>query len=202
MRVLLACERTQRVCIEFRRLGHEAFSCDVEPCCGGYPEWHIQGDVLDILDEHWDLVVAFPPCTDLSGACGHLWPVKLADGRIDRSFEFVKRIWGSSDVVCIENPQGWLNSNWKKPDQTIHPNYFGDPYLKRTCLWLKGLQPLRWQRYDNMWCKATWVEPVGYWVSSSNRRDGRLKNGLHHSADKRAETFPAIARAMAGQWGR
>lgn len=206
MRILIACERTQRVCIEFRRLGHEAYSCDIQPASGGHPEWHIQDDVLRILDQGWDMVVAFPPCTDLSCACGHLWPLKQADGRQAAAFDFILKIWNSCEKVCVENPQGWLNTNWRKPDQTVHPYFFGDPWLKRTCLWLKNLPELHYVLEDTpllnmMGVYKTAVDPVGYWVSSSNRQDGRLKNGKHRDADSRAETFPAIARAMAEAWG-
>lgn len=206
MRILIACERTQRVCIEFRRLGHEAYSCDIQPPSGGYPDWHIQDDVLRVLDNCWDMVIAFPPCTDLSCACAHLWPLKKADGRQAAAFDFILKIWESCEKVCVENPQGWLNTNWRKPDQTVHPYFFGDPWLKRTCLWLKNLPKLHYVLEDTpllnmMGTYRTAVDPIGYWVSSSNRKSGLLKNGKARSADLRAETFPAIARAMAEAWG-
>lgn len=202
MRVLCACEESQAVTIQFRKLGHETFSCDIQECSGGHPEWHIKGDVLKILKQDWDLIIAFPPCTDLSGACANLWPQKQADGRQLAAFEFVKKIWESNDRVCIENPQGWLNTNWKKPTQTIHPWFFGDPYKKRTCLWLKGLPKLEYLLEDTLFGKKTAVEPTQYWVSSSNnQRSGRLKNGINRSAKDRSKTFPSIAKAMAEQWG-
>ena len=207
MRILVACERTQRVCAEFLARGHDAWSCDLRATAGQYPERHIRSDVIDVLDkDRWDMIIAFPPCTDLSGACGHLWPQKLADGRLQSAFDFVLKIWNSCEKVCIENPQGWLNTNWQKPTQTVHPWYFGDPWLKRTCLWLKGLPGLHYVLYDTPLLNfggiyKTAVDPIGYWVSSSNRKDGVLKNGKHSSPGKRAETFPAIARAMAQAWG-
>ena len=206
MRVLIACERTQRVCIEFRRLGHEAYSCDIQPADGGHPEWHIQDDVLRVLNQSWDMVIAFPPCTHLCCPCAGLWPLKSADGRQGAAFAFILKIWDSCEKVCIENPQGWLNTHWRKPDQTVHPYFFGDPWLKRTCLWLKNLKPLYYVLEDTPLLNmggiyTTAVDPVGYWVSSSNRKGGPLKNGTHRDAESRAETFPAIARAMAEAWG-
>lgn len=206
VRILIACERTQRVCIEFRRLGHEAYSCDIQSQSGGYPDWHIQDDVLRVLDNGWDMVIAFPPCTDLSCACANLWPLKQSDGRQADAFDFILKIWNSCEIVCVENPQGWLNTNWRKPDQTVHPYFFGDPWMKRTCLWLKNLPKLPYVLKDTpllnmMGVYKTAVDPVGYWVSSSNRKEGLLKNGKNRNADARAETFPAIARAMAGHWG-
>lgn len=206
MKILTACEESQRVCIEFRKRGHEAYSCDLQPCSGGYPEWHIQGDVRQVLREEWDMVIAFPPCTHLSCACSHLWPQKNEDGRQQGAFDFVLEIWKSSEKVCIENPQGWLNSNWKKPCQTVHPYFFGDPWLKRTCFWLKNLPKLYYVLEDTPLLNLcgiykTAVKPIGYWVSSSNRKDGKLKNGKHRDPVARSKTFPAIARAMAEAWG-
>lgn len=208
--ILVACEESQAVTIEFRKLGLQAYSCDTQECSGGKPEYHILGDVLEFIGKNkynnfngWDLVVAFPPCTDLSGACANLWHVKQADGRQKAAFEFVLRLWESCDKVCIENPQGWLNTNWMKPTQTIHPYYFGDPFSKRTCLWLKNLPPLLYNMHTNLFGSKTAVEPTCYWVSSSNnRKTKRFSNsGKCHTAKDRSKTFPGIAKAMAEQWG-
>lgn len=201
MKVLIACEESQRVCIEFRKQGHEAFSCDTQPCSGGHPKWHIQGDVLPVLADHWDMIIAFPPCTDLSCACAHLWPQKSADGRQQAAFDFVQKIWQSNERVCIENQQGWLNTNWSPPTQVIQPFYFGDPYIKRTCLWLKNLPPLGYRLRDDLFGKKTAVAPKSYWASSSNRPPGYLKNGVQSDAKNRSKTFPGIAKAMADHWG-
>ncbi len=207
MRVLLACEESQEACKAFRARGHTAFSCDIQPCSGDFPEWHIQQDVTEILADRWDLIIAFPPCTDLSGACGHLWPIKKADGRQEAAFNFVKKIWEApAKKLCIENPQGWLNTNWMKPTQTIHPYFFGDPYFKRTCLWIRGISKLHYVLYDTpllnlMGTYKTAVEPIGYYISSSNRKKGHLKNGIHRAAKQRSKLSKAIAAAMAKQWG-
>jgi len=145
MRVLIACEESQRICIEFRKRGHEAYSCDIIPCSGGHPEWHIQGDVLDHLNEGWDLMIANVPCTYLTPV-GNRW-FKTDPSRYQKRLNaaiFWMILW-HSDIprVCIENPQGYMNTHWKKPSCTIHPYYFGDPDLKRTCLWYRGLPDLQ-----------------------------------------------------------
>lgn len=142
MRVLVACEYSGVVRDAFLKRGHEACSADFlfsESPLG----YHYQGDVMDIIDDGWDLMIAHPPCTYLSSA-GNAW--LKAPGRMaarDDAYEFVMALAGA-DIprICIENPVGFLNSHWRKPDQIIHPYFFGDPRMKRTCLWLKGLKPL------------------------------------------------------------
>ena len=135
MRVLCACEESQEVCIAFRNAGHEAFSCDVQPCSGGHSEWHLQRDALEVAREgEWDLVIAFPPCTHLSCAGARSWPQKRADGRQQAAVEFVLALWDCCDRVCIENPVGWLSTCWQKPTQVVQPWMSGDPCTKKTCL--------------------------------------------------------------------
>lgn len=199
LRVLVACEESQAVTKEFRALGHEAYSCDLLPCSGGHPEWHIEGDVTKMFNQQWDLVIAFPPCTDLTKACANLWPVKQQDGRQKKAFDFVKSIWDiNCNHIAIENPVGWLNTNWMKPIQIFHPFHFGDPYKKQTCLWLNGLPKLE---YTNV------VEPTHNWHSGSI---GYVKDGVRirpktkpmtfMDSKRRSKTFPGIAKAMATQW--
>lgn len=196
MKVLCACEESQAVCIEFRKLGNEAYSCDIQECSGGHPEWHIQGDVIPLLSEHWDIIVAFPPCTYLSFA-GNRWldqPLRLEKREVAREF-FMKFVNADCPRVAIENPVGYMNSCYRKPDQIIHPYMFGDPYLKRTCLWLHGLPPLYaddlLERPQPLYIqdngkKRYWVETV----SGSAAQRQRI----------RSTTFPGIAKAMAWQW--
>ncbi len=203
MRVLLACEESQAVCIEFRKKGHEAYSCDTQECSGGHPEWHLQCDVRDALKDNWDMIIGFPPCTHLSVAGANLWKKKIESGLMQESFEFVKLIWNACDTVCIENPTGWLNSNWMKATQIINPFNFGDPYKKRTCLWLKNLPRLKHFKEDDLFDKKTHVEPEAYWVNSSSALEKAKENGLkvlHRDPKLRSKTFPGIAKAMADQW--
>lgn len=203
MKVLVACEESQAVCIEMRKLGHEAYSCDIQECSGDHPEWHIQEDVLLVINrEKWDMIIAFPPCTDLTVACSGLWPEKWADGRQPAAIKFVMDIYNSEcEMIAIENPVGKLNTYWRKPDQIIHPFQFGDPFKKRTCLWLKGLDKL---------VDTNLVEPKYHYTSNSTR-GGLLKDGTRKksalpiykawdSAKERSKTFPGIAKAMAEQW--
>lgn len=193
MRVLVACEESQRVCIEFRKLGHEAYSCDIQPCSGGHPEWHIQGDVLPLLDENWDLIIAHPPCTYLSNAgAKHLYPKGVLNeeryklGLQGRDF-FMKFYDCKCEKVAIENPVPSKIFGLPPYSQIIQPYYFGDPYQKRTCLWLKNLPKL--EPTDNL-----------YYGLSSRKASWYQKGGKDRQKN-RAKTFPGIAKAMAEQWG-
>lgn len=143
MKVLVACEESQAVTIELRRLGHEAYSCDIQECSGGHPEWHLQQDVIPLLSEKWDMIIAFPPCTDLAVSGARWFSQKRADGRQQRSIEFFMR-FANADCpkVAIENPIGIMSSEWRKPGQIIQPWMFGHGETKATCLWLKGLPKL------------------------------------------------------------
>ena len=145
MRILVACEESQSVANAFRDRAQEAYSCDLLPCSGGHPEWHIQGDVVGLLSERWDLVIAFPPCTDLAASGARYFAEKRKDGRQQASIEFFMRFTDLPHVprVAIENPIGIMSTYWRKPDQIIQPWMFGHPESKATCLWLKGLPPLR-----------------------------------------------------------
>ena len=204
MKVLIACEESQAVCKEFRALGHEAYSCDIQGCSGGHPEWHIQEDVLGVIKrEKWDMIIAFPPCTDLSAAGAPSWKQKQADGRQQAAIDFVYSIRDADcEFIAIENPTGKLNTSWRKPDQIVNPFQFGDPFKKRTCLWLKGLPMLE---------DTDLVEPKYHYTSNSTR-GGLLKDGTRKksklpiykagdSPKERSKTFPGIAKAMAEQWG-
>ena len=159
MKILIACEESQEVCKAFRLKGHEAYSCDILDCSGGHPEWHIKGDVLPLLKQKWDMILAFPPCTHLAGSGARYFEEKRKDGRHRQGIEFFcKFLECDCDKVVIENPVGIISGNYikqyfpdiaekynlpLKPTQTIHPWNFGDNYSKKTCLWIKGLPPLK-----------------------------------------------------------
>ena len=184
MRVLVACEESQRVCISFRELGHEAFSCDLQECSGGHPEWHIRDNVLNHLQDGWDLMVAHPPCTFLTVAGAWLYTHRDAnkrkiDGFLARDF-FMELLNANIEKICVENPVPLKMFNLPNYSQIIHPYMFGDPYTKRTCLWLKGLEPLS---------PANIVVPECSYMQKAG------------NAKKRSKTFWGIARAMAAQWG-
>lgn len=216
MRILVACEESQAVSKELRRLGHEAYSCDIQECSGGAPEWHIQGDALIMLDTpvrfttmdgkhhivvEWDMVIAFPPCTYLSAVTARLLHTK--GGGIKDEFRYQKGLAAASffkafldcdcDKVAIENPRILKIWGIRKPDQVIEPYMFGHPYRKRTCLWLKGLPKIRATKQ---------VKPMGLWCGSSCRRRNKQEYNLKSNRDPkiRSKTFPGIARAMAEQW--
>ena len=188
--VLVACEYSGVVRDAFRARGHLAVSCDLRPSDTG-GEWHYQGDVRDLLKHiTWDLILAFPPCDDLAAVGAKHWPEKQADGRQQAAIEFVKMLADANcDRIAIENPRGILTSAWRHPDQVIQPYMFGEPWRKRTCLWLKGLPRLK---------PTNIVEPRGHWVETE-RRPG-LEKG-HRGSKIRARTFDGVAAAMAEQWG-
>jgi len=205
MRILVACEFSQIVTKAFRKRGHEAFSCDLLPTEGNQA-WHIKDDVLKHLDDGWDMMIAHPPCTYLSNA-GIRWfnEKKYGNQAKERkrlrleAFNFILKLSNANiEKICIENPVGWLNSHWRKPDQIIQPYQFGDTESKRTCFWLKNLPLLR---------PTEIVKPKIYAYYKKGKKKGRPIYGNHYlkvSPDrwkKRSRTYPGIAEAMADQWG-
>lgn len=233
MKILVACEESQAVTIELRKLGHEAYSCDIEPCSGGHPEWHIQGDVIPLLNGNcsfncqsghvsesgkivsilgkWDMIIAFPPCTYLTNAGTRHFSRRinpeekvLAREKLRKeAFDFFMLFANAEcDKIAIENPVGWVNRMYRKPNQIIHPYYFGDNAKKRTCLWLKGLPELKPtdllpEPEPEYICqgdlckgkKISWCEGI---KGTTGGQKGRAK--------ARSKTFSGIAKAMAQQW--
>ena len=142
-KVLIACEESQAVCIELRKLGVEAYSCDILPCSGGHHEWHLQQDVLEVINDGWDMMIAFPPCTHLAVSGAAHFKKKIADGRQQQGINFFMQIVNAPiKKIAVENPIGIMSSVYKKPTQIIEPYYFGCEAKKPTCLWLKNLPPL------------------------------------------------------------
>ena len=184
MRVLVACEESQAVTKELRRLGHEAYSCDIEPCSGGHPEWHLQQDVTQLLKIRWDMVIAFPPCTDLAVSGARYFEQKRKDGRQQKSIEFFMMFANCGcPKTAIENPVGIMSGIYRKPDQIIQPWQFGHGETKRTWLWLKGLPKL--ESVDS--------------VPGREQRVWKMPPGKDR-AKMRSKTYPGIAKAMAEQW--
>ena len=201
MRILVACEESQAVTIELRRLGHEAYSCDIEPCTGGHPEWHLQQDVEPLLKMHWDMIIAFPPCTYLTNAgARHLWKGgELNKERFEKGLEakefFLQFYNANCKRICIENPTPSRVYELPEKTQVIQPYQFGHPFTKRTQLWLKGLPPL---------APTKVVEPERTWCPSGSysKKHGEKHRGVFTTdrARNRAKTFEGIAKAMATQW--
>ena len=194
MKVLVACEESQTVCKAFREKGHEAFSSDVQECSGGHPEWHIQGDVTQALNDGWDLMIAHPPCTYLSNAGARfLYPKGiLNEERLAKGMEakklFTLLLNAPIEKIAVENPIQSKVFGIKKYDQIIEPYWFGHPFKKKTCLWLKNLQPLI---ATEMLEKPESTKVAGNWFNKGGKE--RQKN--------RSKTFSGIAKAMAEQWG-
>lgn len=227
MKVLVACEESQAVCTAFRELGHEAYSCDIQECSGGHPEWHILGDVLPLLngnaefttqdgtkhriDGRWDLIIAHPPCTYLT-VSGNRWfnieryGEKAIQRHKDRE-EAVKFFMAFANADCdriaIENPVGHMSTAWRKPDQIIQPYEYGHHARKATCLWLRGLPKLT---PTNVVAPGE-IRKGGFSVGASMDM-ARDENGKiiswndPRTARIRSKTFQGIARAMAEQWGQ
>ena len=220
MKVLVACEAYQRVCIAFRDKGHEAYSCDILPCRGGHPEWHINQDVLPLLNGRcefttcdgklhtisgkWDLIIAHPPCTYLTVTGNRWFDVVKYGYNAQRRWNdrciaicfFLQIAYADCEKIAIENPIGCMSTYYRKPDQIIHPYMFGDPERKATCLWLKGLFPL---------VATNVVEPKIITYKNGKGTDSpwhvnTMSLPPTERAMERSKTFPGIARAMAEQW--
>lgn len=223
MNVLIGCEESQAICKAFRERGHEAYSCDLKPCSGGEPDWHIQADIFTVINgghfvtqsgksiyiEKWHLAVFNPDCTYLTvtankwlkdqpeRASGALVGQARRDARRHAIDFFVKLATCKIDMIAVENPVGCISSEWRKPNQIIQPFEFGHPEPKKTCLWLKNLPLLRGTEL---------VEP-DYHTTASGKRMPRWyayadkSKGQAHRAELRSKTFPGIAKAMADQWG-
>ena len=224
MNILIACEESQRVCIEFRKKGHNAFSCDVLSCSGDHPEWHIMSDVLPILNgnctfttcdgvEHslntrWDMIIAFPPCTHLAISGAKHFEKKREDGRQEEGILFFKNILEADcDKIAVENPVNIIGSDYisiyfpqysylPNCDQYIQPYEYGENARKKTCLWLKNLPKLK---------PTNIVKPelVEYYCSDGRKvtfsKDYGGGGGLN--GQRRSKTYLGVARAMADQWG-
>ena len=223
-KILIACEESQRVCIEFRKRGFEAYSCDIQKCSGGHPEWHIIDNALYVLGggtvklqngkwltvDHWDLIIAHPPCTYLSNANtrGHslkLTPENRIEGatieRIHAMDFFMRCFQAPCDKVAVENPVGIMNTAFRQPDQIIDPYMFAESeqdtenyVTKRTCLWMRGLPQLKTNDLPK-------PDNAKIWGTYSNGKARTWEDSSTRDAEIRSKTFPGIAKAMAEQWG-
>lgn len=196
MKVLVACEESQAVCIAFREKGHEAYSCDILPCSGNHPEWHIQDDVLKHLNDGWDMMLSFPPCTHLAVSGAKHFAQKRKDGRQQEGIDFFMAFTKTNITKwCIENPIGIMSTIYRKPDCIIQPWQFGHPSRKSTCLWLHGLPPLlptQIVQPDIYTCKNGKTFSRDYMVAlAAGNSRGHL----------RSKTYSGIATQMANQWG-
>tara|TARA_R110000824_G_C15025644_1_gene658822 strand:- start:84 stop:710 length:627 start_codon:yes stop_codon:yes gene_type:complete len=203
MKILVACEESQTVTKELRLLGHDAFSCDLEPCSGGKPEWHIQGDALkEAYSGKYDMMIAHPPCTYLT-VTGNKWMKPEFKDRFpnrqqqrEDAVDFFMQLYNAPiPRIAIENPVGIMSTKFRKPNQYVHPYFFGDKHSKKTGLWLRGLPELK---------PTEMVEPEMY-----TYKDGRKDPMWHYESMKlpakersrvRSQTFPGTAKAMATQW--
>lgn len=234
MYILVACEESQRVCKAFRDKGHLAFSCDIIDASGGYPEWHIKQDVLPLLNgfcsfttcdgtEHkleqkWDMIISFPPCTHLAVSGARHFEKKREDGRQEEAIKFFcEFLKADCEKIIVENPVGIISGDYikkyfpelckeyglpKKPTQIIHPWMFGDNYKKQTCLWIKGIEPLKpLVTVEPQTDYIEWVDKNGKIKRQERWYYEALKLSPEERAKVRSKTFPGVADAMADQWG-
>jgi hypothetical protein len=212
MKIILGCEESQAVTLAFRELGHEAYSCDVLPCSGGHPEWHLHMDVFKAINlKSWDMMICFPPCTHLSVSGAKHFEKKRADGRqeeVDRFFLDLQLT--GIEKTSTENPVGIMSGAYilkhyphleeklhiagfpRKPDQIIQPYQYGHPESKSTCLWLKGLPLLQPTNVLSL-------PEKGYWDNQTKSGQNKLGPSEERAA-LRAKTYTGIAQAMAAQW--
>lgn len=226
MKVLVGCEESQTITKELRKKGIEAYSCDLQVCSGGHPEWHINDDVLPLLngkcvfrtmdgeihviEGKWDMIICHPVCTYLSVA-GNRWfnEEKYGESARQRKIErekgaefFMKFINADCEKICVENPVGYMNTHYRKPDQIFHPWMFGDTFMKKTCFWLKGLEPLQPTVTEEPEMDFYyWIDPNG-----KKRRENKwFRDALKAKTDAerrclRSKTFPGVAKAISEQW--
>lgn len=223
MKILVACEESQAVTIELRRLGHEAYSCDIESCSGGHPEWHIQQDVAALINGkcyfyttdgvyhntvskfRWDMIIAFPPCTHLAVSGARYFKQKIADGRQQQGIDFFMQFANARcDKIAIENPVGIMSSKWRKPDQIIQPFEYGHAESKKNCLWLKGLPRLKptqiIDKPSDGWNNQNISNGKYTGFKNYDERGRVLAWNNPQTAKLRSKTYPGIAKAMAEQW--
>lgn len=219
-KLLVACEESQRVCIEFRKKGWEAYSCDIVSNGGGHPEWHIKQDVIPLLNGNcefitedgikheikgkWDMIIAHPPCTYLTNTGNRHFNVEKYGDKArqrlkdrEKAFKFfMKFVNADCEKIIIENPIGYCSTHYKKPTQIIQPWWFGQHYTKATCLWIKGVQPLIQSIKDKPNdCKSY------AWETMYDENGKTISWGSDESKRLRSKTFHGVAKAMAEQWG-
>ena len=203
MQLLVACEESQAVTKHLRKLGHQAFSCDILDCSGGHPEWHLKDDVFKVIQKDWDMMIAFPPCTHLATSGARHFAKKIADGRQQQGIDFFMALINAPiERIAVENPIGIMSTKYRKPDQIIQPWQFGDKAQKSTCLWLKNLPKL----------VPTDVVDKGEFFEFTSKKGVKKKMAMWYykalleaktpeqRSTLRSKTFEGIAHAMATQW--
>lgn len=230
IRILVGCEESQAVTIALRHLGFIAYSCDLLPCSGGHPEWHFNTSIYDVFNcgeimlqngssvfiSQWDVGIFFPPCTHLAVSGAAWFDEKIKDGRQQQGIDFFMSMVNAPNInhIAVENPIGIMSKEYRKPDQIIHPYFFGDGYSKSTCLWLKNLPLLFHSKEKDLFCDEITHVDSGEWFYWTDKKTGKLKRQPKWFYDAfcvakskegrstiRSKTFPGIAQAMAKQWG-
>jgi hypothetical protein len=212
MKILIACEESDEVRSQFENLGFDAYSCDILPNRNNNAK-HFQNNIFDIINNNWDLMIAFPPCTDLASSGAAWFKKKIESGQQQKSIDFFLKLANANiKHIAIENPIGIMSKIYKKPDQIIQPYYFGDPYKKTTCLWLKNLPKLYHNKTINLFDKNITHTNQGDFFYWTDKKTNKIKKQplwyteafFKNKKDRqkiRSKTFTGIAKAMALQWG-
>ncbi len=203
MKILVACEESQVVCMAFRNRGHEAYSCDIIDYSGGHPEWHIKDDVLNHLNDGWDMMIGHPPCTYLSYSGTRSWndPGRIKK-RLD-ALDFFRQLWEAPiERICLENPKSCASPTIAKYTQVIQPFYFGDRHMKTTWLWLKNLPALKYSEIESLFEVQTSVgKPSPISIDKTPRHRKRyFTDAVLRKSLERSKTFPGIAEATQWSW--
>lgn len=211
MNILIACEESQTTMQEFRKLGHNAYSCDIQKCSGNFPQYHIQDDIFNVINDSWDIMIGHPPCTFLSFAGAGYYNVdKYGQKAIERekekqkAIEFFLKLWSAPvKYICLENPKGYIQQVIKQ-SQVIQPYYFGESQQKTTLLWLKNLPKLVYSFENNLFEEKTSVEkPTPIYIGKKNYYFTESQTHKDEATRRRnrSKSFTSIAKAMAQQWG-
>lgn len=213
LKILIACEESDEVRSKFENLGFDAWSCDLQEN-RNFNAKHLQCDVFDIINQNWDAMIAFPPCTHLAVSGSRWFKEKQKDGRQQKAIDFFLKIAQSNiKHIAIENPVGIMNKLYMPPTQIIQPYYFGDKAQKTTCLWLKNLPLLYHNATPNLFDDVVTHTDKGDFFTWIDSKTGKKKRqplwykearnlNKHERSKVRSKTFPGIAEAMANQWGK
>ena len=207
LRILIACEESDEVRGRFEALGFDAWSCDLKPNRNPDAK-HYRGDVFDVINDGWDAMVAFPPCTHLAVSGAAWFEQKRKDGRQQEGIDFFMAMVNAPiKHIAIENPIGIMSKLYRKPDQIVHPYYFGDEASKSTCLWLKNLPLLYHNSEPNLFDSNVTHVGTGEWVTFGKTKMQKWYAECwslpkDERSKVRSKTFPGIAEAMANQWGQ
>jgi len=207
LKVLIVCEESQTTTIEFRKLGFQAYSNDIKDCSGGFPQYHLKMDCFEAIERiKPTLLIGHPPCTFLSYVANNNWTDTIRTSKRIEAAKFFMDLYNTNvKYICLENPLGIMSKLFRKSDQEIHPYYFGEMQVKRTCLWLRNLPLLHYSLNNTLFDVKTSCEkpnPVHSWINKKGKQKREYYINVYNTDEAyRSKSFKAISEAMAKQWG-